>query len=134
MKVPCFPHDGHNRGAAVDQGDDVTVVFRLHAFPTGHREGCQFRILPFHVTGDFKELVILRVAPWPTCLYVVDAEFIQFLGNADFVFQRETDAFRLCTVTQSRVVKENSFGTRQETSPPCRGCHQANYNPAERKR
>src|SRR5690242_542639 len=59
---------------------------------------------PFHVTGAFKELNILRIRARPAAFDEGHAEFIQSLRHADLVIARKREAFRLGTIAECGVV------------------------------
>jgi hypothetical protein len=54
---------------------------------------------------DFaKELEVLWVRPRPATFNIMDAEFIQFLGDSNFVLGRESNILCLGTVAKGGVV------------------------------
>jgi hypothetical protein len=51
-----------------------------------------------------EKLDVLRIGPGPAALDVVDAEFVQPLGHAQFVLHAERNTRPLRAITQGRVV------------------------------
>ena len=54
----------------------------------GAPEGCHFRVLQLQRRNPFEKFDILSVAPRPAAFNIMNAEFIQFYGNFQFVLHR----------------------------------------------
>ena len=62
------------------------------------------RIFEFFPFGLGEELDVLGIAARPAAFNVMDPERIELLGDAEFVRNREIDAFALRAVAQGRVI------------------------------
>ena len=66
-------------------------------------EGGQFGVLELQALGAGEKFLVFGVGTGPAAFDIVDAEFIQFLGDGDFVVNGEGDGFALSAVAKRRV-------------------------------
>jgi hypothetical protein len=64
-----------------------------------------------------KELKVLRIGSGPPSLDIVDAQFIQLLGNPYLVLHGEADILCLGSITKGRIVDSNRVWKTQRISP-----------------
>ena len=91
-------HDGRLR---FDEQAHLIVLFHRHAFFARGTERGEFRVPEFFLFGLGEELDVLGIAAGPAAFDVMHPERVELLGDAEFVRDREIDAF---TLTPSRRV------------------------------
>ncbi len=104
MQVPGFAEDGRNGHARSNERLEARVLGSLELCPAGGAEGDEFRLLqpdPPHLP---EELHVAGIGARPAALDVLDAELVEFPGNADHVLDREVHVLCLCPVAEGGVV------------------------------
>src|SRR5450759_5565736 len=75
-------------------------------------EGGELRVLPLDRSGSREEVDVLRIRTRPAALDVSEAELVQATGDLDLVRERDDQALALRSVTQGRVVENDSVAHR----------------------
>ena len=104
MNIPGLPENGHHFRASLDQSLDVRVLLGWSPCPAGASEGSDLRLRKGCGFDLLKKLEVLRIGARPSPFDIVDAQFIQFLCDPDFVLKRESNVFRLGTVAERGVI------------------------------
>ncbi len=94
-------HDGR---AGFDEQTHLIVLFDRRIFFARRAERGELRIFEFALFGLREKFDVLGIAARPAAFNVMHPERIELLGDAEFVRDREIDAFALRTVAQGRVI------------------------------
>ncbi len=105
VQIPGFADDDDVLGFGVAEGVEAHVVLRFDAFAAGHAEGDEFGVLEFEGGFGFvKKSGVLWIGQRVAAFDEIDAEFIEFAGDEEFVLDGEGDAFALGAVAEGGVV------------------------------
>ncbi len=108
MEVPGLAEDGDGVRLGLHQGADVAVLVRGDLGPPGRAEGRDLGMAELDFADILEEGDVLGIGAGPAALDVVDAEFVEFLGDADLVGHQEGDVLGLGAVAQGGVVQPDS--------------------------
>ena len=104
MQQGGFAVDGDDGGLRLKEEPHLVVEFHGGVLFAGGAESGEPGVPKFLLLGLSEKLDVLGIAPRPAAFDVMHAEGIEFVGDAEFVGDREVDAFALGTVAQGRVV------------------------------
>ena len=114
--------DDRDRGRLrVEQQAHLHVLLHAHAAAAGHAKGGDLRVLPGALRGLREEGLVPRIRPRPAALDVVDAEFIELLGDANLIEHAERNARPLRAVAEGGVVDRDSWRAHVEKGSSLRG-------------
>ena len=113
MNIPGLPDDGHDLRAGLDQSPDVRIIFWQSSCPAGASEGDDLRTREGNRFDLLKELEVLWVGTRPSPFDVVDAQFVQLLGDSNFILNRKRDVFCLRPIAKCGVVDFYRIGMIQ---------------------
>jgi hypothetical protein len=117
MEPPTLAEDGNGRCPCLEQQGDLRILFDTRIRPAGTAERGKFRVREPAAPYRFEERRVLRVRARPAALDIVDAERVQFFGDANFIEDAKRDALALCTVAQGRIVNGQGYGAQMEKPP-----------------
>ena len=110
VQIPGFADDGDDGCLRISQSTHADVIFGSDSSPARHPESSHSGVLPVHVSGSLKELLVFGIRQRIPALDVVKTEFIELLCDQQLVLKREVDAFPLAAVSKRGVVCLNSGG------------------------
>ena len=108
MKIPGLAEDGDSVRFRLNQCLNIIVFIRSCLGAAGRTKGRHLGVAKRYFFNVLEKCDIFRIGPRPAPLDIVNAEFIKFLCNANFVRNEKRNIFSLRTVTQSCVVQKNS--------------------------
>ncbi len=103
MEIPGLAEDGDRRGCGFDEMADVGVAVDGVAGEARGTEGGEAGVLEAEVSRAGEELLVLGVGAGPAALNVIDTEFVELLGDDEFVGDGEGDGFTLRAVPERGV-------------------------------
>ncbi len=115
MQVPAFSKDRDNRSCGFQQLTDIGILIHPVTGKPGGSEGSEPGVPEMEFASPGEELLVARIRPGPSAFNVVDTEFVKFLGNRQFVFDRERDGLALSTVPQRGIEREDFHGSYLRT-------------------
>ena len=89
MEIPGLAEDGDCVRLGLNQGTDILVLVRRDLGATGGAEGGDLCLGKLFLLDILEKGNILGIAPRPPSLDVMDADFIQLVGNADLVLDQK---------------------------------------------
>src|SRR5579862_4111413 len=119
MQIPAFAEDGDNGGTGVGQLADIAVLFdRVLCEASGSERG-ELGVFEFEITSSGEEVPVFGIGAGPSAFNVVDTKLVEFVGNEDFVLDRERDGFALRAVPERGVESLNAHGRLFTPRVPC---------------
>ena len=109
MQVPSLANQSHHRGIGFEQHSKIEILRWLDADLHGRAEGRHLGVLELEFFDALEKIGVAVVGAGITAFDVIDAEFVQFRGDAQLVLERKRNIFGLAAVSQGRVVKQNIF-------------------------
>lgn len=104
MHIPGFSKESHYLGLGFQQSLQNGIVLHRFLWITGTTEGGDFCLGKVGTLGLLKKIDISWIRSRPAALYIMHSQFVQFVGDADFILDSEGDTFRLGPVPESGVV------------------------------
>ena len=104
VKVPALSKDSYRGSFRSDQFFEILIFCGLNFSAAGRTERGDRRVLPLAAFDALEIFLILRIGTRPSALDVMDAQFIEFLGDLDLVLHCKRDPLGLGTVAQCRIV------------------------------
>ena len=85
----------------------IDVLGRLGADLPGRAEGRHLGILELEFFDPLEKIGVARVGAGIAAFDVIDAELVQFRGDAQLVLEGKRNILGLAAVSQCRVVEQN---------------------------
>ena len=98
MKVPAFSENRNRFYLCFQKCLDILVILWPGLRPTGASECNEPYGLKGYFFGQGKKSCIFWIGPRPPPFDVMNAEFIQLLSNAEFIFCRKVDLLPLGSI------------------------------------
>ena len=87
LGIPCFPHDGCHRSAALDEVGETLILIGRRALLAGGPERGDARMVKRHLLHAAEELDVLRVRRGEAAFDEVDTECVESLHDAQLVVE-----------------------------------------------
>src|SRR5581483_10219247 len=107
VEVPRLTDERDRRSLGFDQRLEAQVLRRFGRRLACHAERRDLGVAELEPFDSLEELRVARVRSRKAAFDVVDADLVELRGDAQLVFQRKGDVFRLAAVAQRRIVDEN---------------------------
>jgi hypothetical protein len=122
VKIPRLPKNGRHLRTTRDERTQIVVIVGALPFAARTAKCGNARVLPRMRAGSREKFDVLCIASWPATFDIVHAKCIELVGDAQFICDREADAFSLRAITQ-RGVKQRNEPIRHDAIPPVHvGC------------
>ena len=104
VQRPRFANQRHDRRRGIHHRAQVRIVRRRSVGAARHTERGKLGGFEFHGFGALEKFHIFGIRARPATFDVRHAEFIEQARDAEFIIDRQRNAFPLRTVAEGRVV------------------------------
>ena len=114
LELPAFSENRNHRGLRFEQKADLWILLDRRVGTAGGAEGRELGMGEFQALRLAEKLDVFGIRAGPATFDVVDAEFVQALGDAELIQARKLESFALSAIAQGRVVKKYRFGAHRQ--------------------